>query len=270
MPRLACTLLALVTACGATRSPAPITNARPATRYALQPIWLHGGMGHHSAFQTWTMLSGSLEVAGSRVTLQLAAQNDTSPIHCGGEYVGMQQCAPPDSKFESRTDTRAFTGDARWDAGTLRVDLTQDKVKLSLACNDTLAGYACAITSEQGFRNPIGDNPTRFVFAPLVTRRFELQPVRSGSGTEVTGTLMLRPDATAQVVLTTATKTVTREATLRWAPAGLVVSAGPALSSLTLSCDERAALLACHLTADRTVLGDADHLIGDVTLALRQ
>ncbi len=272
MPRLSGFLAIALAACASARStPTPtVTNAKPSTRYALQPIWLHGGMGRHSAFQSWATMTGTLEVAGAHATLWLATRTDTSPILCAGEHVGMQQCAPPGSKFSSSTTTRVLKGDARWDAGTLRVDLASESVKLSLACNDTPLGYACAITGDENFRSPFGDNPARFVFAPLAARTFELLPVQSAGGVEVTGSLTLRADATAQITLTRAAKTVTREASLRWAPAGFVVDAGPALSALMLRCDERGAVVACELSADRSVLGEADHLTSNVTLSLRQ
>lgn len=271
MPRLASLLSPLVVAaaCAANPAPAPIVaNAKPVARYTLQPLHLHDGMGRHSSFQSWTTVTGSLEIDRSRVTLTLTHRQDVSPVFCPDRYVGMQACAPRDATATTHTHRRVLTGDGRWDAGVLRVEVAHEKTRMVLACSDVAVGYACSVERDDGQRF-IGDKPTRYVFAAPAPRTFALVPVKSAAGADVTGAITLRPDATAEVTLATDAKAISWPATVQWTGAGMLVTAGPPLSRLTFICSERTTELGCEVSADRSVLGEPDHLTGQVTLALR-
>lgn len=168
MPRRAFSLssLVLLVACAGNRVPAPtVANAKPATRYVLQPVQLHDGMGRHSSFQSWTTLSGSLAITGTHASLALVRRSDTSPVHCPDGYQGMQACAPRDAKPSTRTSMHTLTGDARWDAGALHLQLRDGNVQLSLACRDSAGGYTCSVASQQGLTSPMGGDPSELVFA---------------------------------------------------------------------------------------------------------
>jgi hypothetical protein len=267
------TLLVLALgACGGPARPAPITNTAPATRYTLQPLRSHGGEGRHSPWQSWSTLAGTLELAGGRAKLELQRTTESSPIMCSGKdgFVGVQQCAPPDSQPSTSTQVVTLTGDVRSEAGALVIDLRDASKRLALSCTEAFLGYRCAVTAHDGVFSPIGHTPSQLVLSVPAPRTYALQPTRSAAGKTLTGSLTIEPAATATIVLSIDSGAVTLRASVQRSPAGLVVQAGEPASALQLVCDDQDTQLTCDLTADRHVLGEADHLYGNVVFVARR
>jgi hypothetical protein len=261
--------IALLVACGAT--PHPIANAaRDPARYPLQPISLSGGEGLHSAWHSSTLVTGTLELAAERAALHLALTTDASPVHCSPDMQGtsLQACAPADARSSRSTTSLEFDGDVAWSGDVVIASLHRGDLHAELRCTESVLGLACALEPGRDLlgRGP-GDHPQRFVFATASEQRFELDATKLTTGQEVGATLVL--DATSKARLEVNVDGVPVEAldgSFRWTAAGFVVQAQTSPTrTWSMSCKETPGTrpaLACEVTADRSVFGTTDHLVG--------
>lgn len=257
----------LLAACASTPRPAAPGTSAPA-RYTMQPVKLHGGEGRHSASQSWTTVSGALELAGDRATLQLEMQTDRSHIHCpkawrDGAVHTMQACAPDDAK-DTRTRQRlALTGEARREGGTLILGLRDGDRRIGLRCDEASIGLACAIDDDRTLFAGPGDRPDRLVFATAARKQYRLEPIALPSGEQLQGRLTLAADASRIELALDGKPPIVLPGSAFWAPAGLVVEARTSPTrTWVMSCKDIADRLECEATADRSVLGLSDHLYG--------
>jgi len=266
--------IALLAACAT--SPHPIANtSREPTRYPLQPIRLRGGEGLHSAWHSSTLVTGTLELVAERVALHLALATDESPVHCPPNLQGtsLQACAPSDARSTRSTTSLELEGDARWSGDTLTAHLHRDTLRAELRCTESVLGLSCALEPGNGLlgRGP-GDHPDRFVFATAPQQRFELDATKLSTGEQVDATLVL--DATSEARLEVRVDGRPVEAlagSFNWTAGGFVVQAQTSPTrTWSMYCKETPGArpaLACEVTADRSVFGTADHLVGPTVFA---
>src|SRR5512143_147291 len=159
MSRIACLALVLA-ACSS--APRPIANSSSVpTRYALEPLQLHGGEGMHSMSQSWTTVAGSLEMHAKQATLHLAMTTERSFVHCPKEWQDgsvstMQACAPPDAKDTTSTASLALTGETRRENGQLVISVREDDRAATLACDEHGRTLACTIDDDYTLFGRVG------------------------------------------------------------------------------------------------------------------
>ena len=168
-------LVAFLAACASTPRPVANPDAAPA-RYALQPVELSGGEGHHSASHSSTLVTGALELSGSQATLHLELQTDTAHIRGPKEWRDgtvstMQACASDDANDRTSRRTLALSGEVRREAGALTASLRDGDRHLRLGCTEASTGLVCEV-AEAGtvFPSP-GDPPSRLVFSASAHRQ---------------------------------------------------------------------------------------------------
>ena len=160
--------LALLAACSS--APHPIANRSTApTRYALQPLQLHGGEGMHSASQSWTAVSGALEIAADdHATLALTLSTARAFIQCPKPDVAnvrtMQACAPPGSKGIATASKLVLDGSSRWHDGTLTVTVRKDDTAATLTCSEHGHVLDCSYEDDYTLFGNVGQRPQRIVF----------------------------------------------------------------------------------------------------------
>lgn len=165
MSRLA--LFALLAACSSAPRPISNTSVSP-TRYALQPLRLHGGEGMHSASQSWTTISGALEVHGDKTTLALTLSTARGFIQCPDPDVAnvttMQACAPPGSKRIASSSELVLEGFSRWQNGALTITVRKDDTAATFTCREHGHSLECSYEDDYTLFGSVGQRPQRIVF----------------------------------------------------------------------------------------------------------
>jgi hypothetical protein len=230
--------LAALAACSSTAH--PITNQTPSARYVLVPRLEPGGEGLHSAWHSWTLTTGALELRGDRVTVSLEHVTSSSPVTCT-QPIGMQACAGPDARERTTTTPETLTEPIAWHGAAFTAG--------RLHCTQQAADFACTL----------GDQS--LVFVTNTPRRFALARTALVDAQVVQGSVTLAGTA-ASLHLELAGHPLDRTATVERAPAGLVIRT----NGVSLICRDTAPNLDCDLSIDRGAFGTPS-TYGPVVLA---
>ena len=121
----------------------------------------------HSISQSWTSVSGALDIAADKATLALTLSTARSFIGCPTDMRGfehtMQACAPPGTKNIASAFKLVLAGSSHWHDGMLTFTVRKGDARATFTCTET--GHALECTYEDEYTLfAIGEHPQHVHF----------------------------------------------------------------------------------------------------------